>query len=220
VRALALLAGASLALPLAAAACDDATKPPFLPEASPSAETGGLDGFRAFAGQIGQAIRDADGRLFIERAQPTHIFCTGKEEEPYPCFPHAAGVVEGIWSERWRTEFVNLVPPEDVASGFESFVSAAAAGESDRFGSGEAALYAIASGPEELTFGESFYAILTAISGRPPGRSTIAYQFIFRQGRWRLLGEVHAWDESLFVEWLNGTCADCYDQWERWEGTP
>ena len=217
-RALALLVAASVSLTLLAA-CDGAKKPPFLPETSPTPDTAGLGGFRAFAGQIAQAIRDGDGQLFVDRAQPTQVMCTGKEED-YPCFWHAAGFLEGIWFERWRTEVVDLVPPEDVAADFESFVSAAAAGESDRFGRGEAALYAIASGPGAPAFRESFYAILTAISGQPPGRSTIAYQFSFSQGRWRLLGEVHAWDESLFVEWLNGTCADCYDQWERWEGTP
>jgi len=239
VRALPLLAGASLTLLLAAAACDGATKAPFLPEASPTAtaeatptaqptptsvatptavpEPGGRTGFRAFAALIDAAIADANGRIFIDRAQLSEVTCTG-EEELGPCTGAAAGLVDGIWQGLWRTDAVGLVPPEQIAFGFESFVTDAEGGESDGFGAGSAALYALASGRQGE--GEAFYAVVTAISpgDAGPERRIAVYQFTFDGERWRLYRVVEA--GALFEEWLSGNCTDCYDQWARWEGNP
>jgi len=236
VRALALLAGASLALLLATAACDDATKPPFLPEASPSPaatptatptsvpdtptpppESGGLGGFRAFASQIDAAIADSKGRIFIDRAQLSEVTCTG-EEELGPCTGEAAGMVDGVWQGLWRTDAVGLAPPEQIAFGFESFVADAEVGESDGFGAGSAILYALASGRQGE--GEAFDAVVTAIFAGDEGleRRIAVYQFTFDGERWRLYGVFEA--GALYEEWLSGDCTDCYDQWERWEGNP
>ena len=233
-RALALLAGASLALLLAAAACDDARKPPFLPEASPSPaatatptsipdtptpppESGGPGGFRAFASQIDAAIADAKGRIFIDRAQLSEVTCTG-EEELGPCTGEAAGMVDGVWQGLWRTDAVGLVPPEQIAFGFESFVADAQVGESDAFGAGGAVLYALASGRQDE--GEAFYAVMTAIFAGDEGleRRITVYQFTFDGERWRLYGVFEA--GALYEEWLSGECGECYDRWERWEGNP
>ena len=240
-RALPLLAGASLTLLLAAAACDGATKAPFLPEASPTAtaeatptaqptptsvatptavpEPGGRTGFRAFAALIDAAIADANGRIFIDRAQLSEVTCTG-EEELGPCTGAAAGLVDGIWQGLWRTDAVGLVPPEQIAFGFESFVADARAGDSDTFGSGSALLYALAHArPGVFGEGQAYYAVVTGIfqeSGAPERRIAV-YQFTFDGERWRLYAVIEA--GVLFEEWLSGDCAYCYDQWERWEAS-
>jgi len=234
VRALALLVAASLS-PTLLVACDGATKPPFLPETSPTAtaeatptapatptptavpEPGGRTGFRAFAALIDAAIADANGRIFIDRAQLSEVTCTG-EEELGPCTGAAAGLVDGIWQGLWRTDAVGLVPPEQIAFGFESFVADAEGGESDGFGAGSAVLYALASGWQGE--GEAFYAVVTAIlpGDAGPERRIAVYQFTFDGERWRLYGVFEA--GALFEEWLSGNCTDCYDQWARWEGNP
>jgi len=113
------------------------------------------------------------------------------------------------------------VPPEEVGGSFDLFVSIAVATESDSFGTGEVAMYALASSPAgAFGEGESYYAILTGIfdGSEGPERRITAYEFSFNKGRWGLPGVVEA--GALFEDWLSGECSDCYDRWERWEGTP
>ena len=232
-RARALLGGASLALLLAAAACDDAKKPPFLPETSPTvtaeatptapatptptavAEEGGMTGFRAFAEQIGVAVYNADGSLFEDRAMISEQTCSGGEELG-PCVDQPEGtVLEGVWKGLWRTDLAELVPLGEIASDFEAFVADAEDGESDRFGTGNARLYALAtSGQGIFGEGEAFYAVATAIQLGDAGaeRRIEVYQFTFDGERWRLYGVIEA--GGLFEEWLTDGCADCYDHWE------
>ena len=234
-RALALLGGASLALLLAAVACDDATKPPFLPEASPTASAeatptaqptpgptatatpvpGSTEDFRAFARQIEAAVRAGDGQLFVDRARQSDETCAGTEELG-PCAGKPAGTeLEGVWRGLWRSDAIDLVPPGEITSDFESFVADAEIGESDVFGSGNARLYALASS-EQGIFGEgdAFYAVVTAIfaGDEGPKRRIAVYQFTFDGERWRLYGVVEA--GGLFEEWLTDGCAYCYDHWE------
>jgi|GEM_PF-3258547 len=185
---------------------------------APATEAGGMDGFRAFAAEIEGAIVAIDSSLLADRALPSAVTCIGQEELG-PCVGQVAGTVEGLWHGIWRTDAADLVSPEQITFLFESFVSAAASAESDAFGSGEATLYAIASSPSGIfSEDESFYAILTAMfSGlQGPERRIIAYQFAFRERKWKLVGALEA--GGLFEEWLSGQCAECYDQWERWEG--
>ena len=232
-RALPLLAGASLALLLAAVACDDAAKPPFLPQASPTVtaeatptpaatptptaipEEGGLAGFRTFVAQIVQAMAAGDGQLFVDRARQSDETCAGTEELG-PCAGKPAGTeLEGVWRGLWRSDAIDLVPPGEITSDFESFVADAEIGESDVFGSGNARLYALASS-EQGIFGEgdAFYAVVTAIfaGDEGPKRRIAVYQFTFDGERWRLYGVVEA--GGLFEEWLTDGCAYCYDHWE------
>ena len=127
-------------------------------------------------------------------------------------------MVDGVWQGLWRTDAVGLVPPEQIAFGFESFVADAEVGESDGFGAGGAVLYALASGRQDE--GEALYAVMTAIFAGDEGleRRIAVYQFTFDGERWRLYGVFEA--GALYEEWLSGDCTDCYDQWERWEGNP
>ncbi|MDP2673944.1 MAG: hypothetical protein Q8Q00_03450 [Dehalococcoidia bacterium] len=236
-RALTLLVGASLALLLAAAACDGARKPPFLSEASPTAtaeatptaaatptsvatptavpEEGGMTGFRAFAEQIGVAVYNADGSLFEDRARQSDETCAGTEELG-PCAGKPAGTeLEGLWRGLWRTDLAELVPPGEIASDFEAFVAEAEDGESDGFGTGNARLYALASSGQGIFGeGEAFYAVATAIQLGDAGaeRRIEVYQFTFDDERWRLYGVIEA--GALFEEWLTDGCGDCYDHWE------
>jgi len=245
VRPLALLAGGSLALLLAAAACDDAAKPPFLPEASPTVtaeatptvaatpttlptrpassptpETRDIDGFRAFVAQIAQAVAAGDGQIFVDRARQSDETCAGTEELG-PCAGKPAGTeLEGLWRGLWHTDATELVAPDEIATDFESFVADALTGETDGFGAGSARLYALASSKLGI-FGEgdAYYAIVTGIlpGDEGPERHIEVYQFTSDGERWRLYGVIEA--GVLYEEWLSGECGECYDRWERWEGT-
>ena len=245
-RPLALLAGGSLALLLAAAACDDAAKPPFLPEASPTVtaeatptvaatpttlptrpassptpETRDIDGFRTFAAQIAQAVVAGDGQIFVDRARQSVETCAGTEELG-PCAGKPAGTeLEGLWRGLWHTDAAELIAPDEIATDFESFVADALTGESDGFGGGSAVLYALASSALGIFGeGEAFYAVATAIQLGDAGaeRRIEVYQLTFDGERWRLYGVIKA--GVLYEEWLSSDCAECYDKWERWEGAP
>jgi hypothetical protein len=226
VRAAALLSGAALSAALLTACDGGATEPPFLSEELPTltaapTESGGMDGFREFATLIQTALTDKQAQFFTDRAAPTKVLCTGQEQLG-PCAGQQADTVEsGVWYGLWGTDAVGLVAPEEVGSNFDLFVSMAAEAESDSFGTGEVALYALASSPAgAFGEGESYYAILTGIfdGSDGPERRIAAYEFSFNKGRWGLPGVVEA--GVLFDEWLSGDCAECYDHWERWEGTP
>jgi hypothetical protein len=245
-RTLTLLGGVSLALLLAATACEEARRPPFEPSTVPSAtprptatvavaptsasppptssptpEVHDLDGFKRFAANIVEAVATRSGQLFAERARESSTKCAGTEELG-PCAGKPAGTeLEGVWWGLWRTDAVELHPPDTIASDFESFVADAEAGESDGFGAGSAALYALAHNrPGVFGEGEAYYAILTGIFEGDAGmeRRIAAYQFSFDGERWRLYSVIEA--GPLYEEWLSGECPDCYDQWERWEGVP
>ena len=238
-RARALLASVSLPLLVVAVACEEATRPPFQPSAAasataratptvaatptiaPAAEAPGLEGFRQFATNIDQAVASSDGRLFVERARASSETCSGTEELG-PCAGKPAGTdLEGVWRGLWRSDAVDLVPPAEIAADFESFEADALGGESDGFGAGDALLYALASSQQAIFGGaEAFYAVVTAIapSDARPERRIQVYQFTFDGDVWRLTGVIDA--GVLFEEWLSGDCADCYEHWERWEGTP
>lgn len=248
-RAAVLLSGAALSAAVLTACDGGATEPPFLVEISPTPtaeatptaeptvvamptavsktptpppESGGMDGFRAFATLIQTALTDKQAQFFTDRAAPTKVLCTGQEQLG-PCAGQQADTVEsGVWYGLWGTDAVGLVAPEEVGSNFDSLVSMAAEAELDSFGTGEVALYALASSSAgAFDEGESYYAILTGIfeDSEGPERRIAAYQFSFdKGGRWGLHGVVET--GVLFDAWLSGECAGCYDHWERWEGTP
>lgn len=226
---LALLA--AVAASLALAACEEGGGPTMTPTATssptatatasptPAGETGGMEGFRAFAAQIQAAIAAADGTLFADRAFITEIECTGADELG-PCAGRPAGTtVSGVFSGIWRTDAVDLVSPDTIAEGFAGFINGADVGQADEFGIGLAVLYALAR--SQVQDQEAFLAIVAAIlrdENDQPIRRVQVYQFLFRDGRWQLFGQIAA--GGLYGEWLSGDCADCYTGWERWEGGP
>jgi hypothetical protein len=220
VRALPLLGGGSLALLLAAAACDDATKPPFLPEASPTATAGatptapatptptavpeaaGMAGFRAFAVQIEAAVEARDVDFFLSNAQISTTSCPNDFEPRCQGLPDGA-TVEGIWLGKWRSHAFLLTPEDFHANLTDYFASLP-----------EPTLIAIA-GLERVVGGVIGGPASFAIVGAPDDstQSTI-FQFVSINGTWRfkLTG-------GGGQEWLSGDCADCYyDTWEPWTG--
>jgi hypothetical protein len=206
VRALPLLGDGSLALLLAASACDEAAKPPFLPSASPSPaatatptsvpdtptpppESGGLGGFRAFASQVEQAIADGDASFFSDRA---------------------------------KSDLFGLVSVEEYSAMLQAWFASANAGLSDEYGSGAPVLYALAHRLARGDSPETYVAVATGIFIVDTYLCRNARQarcFVFQRlnGQWRLTGEAC---RPEGFGWLSGDCGDCYDQWERWEGTP
>ncbi len=239
-RALALLGDAALALLLVSVACDGATKPPFLPEASPTvtaeatptapttptptavAEEDGMTGFRAFAALIDAALAEGDGAFFADRGVEKELTCTGLEELS-PCSGQSPGtILRGIPWGIYASDALELVPPDEYASMLEGWFASARHGERDEFGAGAATLYALAHRVANPVADEAYLAIVTAIvlrEGADERQSRIlAFQAI--GGRWRLIDETFAWPPHTRDQWLSGDCTDCYDQWERWEGNP
>ena len=222
-RALPLLAGGTTCaiLVAGAVACDEATKPPFLPEASPTAETGGLDGFRAFAGQIDAALVEGDGSFFADRGEEIDMTCAG-DEQLGPCAGQPAGtVLRGIPGTAWQSDAFALFPTDDYESLLEDWFAEAMLDQSDEFGDGAVKLFALA----QLGGGNSeFLAITTAILNTGPAtevqRQARMLRFAFEEGAWKLRGEILGAVSFTAEPWLSGNCAECYDQWERWEGTP
>ena len=239
-RALALLAGASLALLLAAAACDgDVTEPPFVPEASPSAtteatptapatptptavpESGGTEGFRAFAAQVDAALAEGDASFFSDRGEEMEVTCQGDEQLGF-CMGQPPGTIfRGIPGTAWQSDAFALFPTDDYESLLEDWFAEALLDQSDEFGDGAVKLFALA----QLGGGDGeFLAITTAILNTGPAtevqRQARMLRFAFEEGAWKLRGEILGAVSFTAQPWLSGDCGDCYDQWERWEGTP
>ena len=243
-RALALLAGASLALLLAAAACDDATKPPFLAEISPlpsptatsapaptptaapetptpEGECDGMDCFRAFAPLIDAALADGDGAFFSDRGEEMEVTCQGDEQLGF-CMGQPPGTIfRGIPGTAWQSDAFALFPTDDYESLLEDWFAEALLDQSDEFGDGAVKLLALA----QLGGGDGeFLAITTAILNTGPAtevqRQARMLRFAFEEGAWKLRGEILGAVSFTAEPWLSGNCAECYDQWEQWEDAP
>jgi len=242
VRALTLLAGTSLVLLVSAVACDGARKPPFLPEASPtvtaeatqtatptvapnpmtSPEAGGIDGFHAFAALVWQAIVNRDSSFFAERGLEDEMTCTG-DEQLGPCVEQPAGtVLRGIPGAAWQSDAFSLFSPDEYAAMLDDWFDGARPERSDAYGDGAVMPYALARSAS-LGSGEEFLAIVTAILDTGPAtetqRQARIFRFAFNEGVWSLTGEILAAVTFTAEPWLSGDCAECYDHWERWEGT-
>jgi hypothetical protein len=200
------------------------------PEATPSAEetpaggAEGFDAFRAFADQIEAALERRDAAFFVERALPTELTCTG-EELPLPCAGQPAGkTISGIPSRAWASDASSLLEPEEYALWLEDYFDTPLPDLSDEYGSGSLTLYALAHSQTEGK--EVFRAITTSIvdrypTGTPIGqteREAHVFDFVFEDDRWQFVGETVALTSVTSPDWLSGSCATCYDHWERWEG--
>ena len=238
-RPLALLAGASLPLLVVAVACDDATRPPFQPSAAASAtseatptapatptptavpESGGTEGFRAFAAQVDAALAEGDASFFSDRGEEMEVTCQGDEQLGF-CMGQPPGTIfRGIPGTAWQSDAFALFPTDDYESLLEDWFAEAMLDQSDEFGDGAVKLFALAQfGGED---GE-FLAITTAILNTGPAtevqRQARMLRFAFEEGAWKLRGEILGAVSFTAEPWLSGNCTDCYDQWERWEGNP
>ena len=228
-KAPALLAGASLALLVTAAACDDATKPPFLPEASPSpamqatptapatpkatatapATPADLDGFRAFAVHVEEAVRSRDADWFTNMATVVSLVCPMNYPTQSMCEGMPEGtVVRGIQTGGWRSE-VQLQPIDEFRSSTAQYLSSLA----------DPTLFAIAAADRDVggsIGGPAVFAVV--VSADDPSNTTRVFEFVEYGGAWSMPLVIYV--SNLASEWLNGNCGECYDRWERWEGNP
>ncbi len=192
-----VLGALTLAL-LALAACDSgATEVPFLPEtATPvppeivASPGTASQAFESFR-LFGRQIADAMA------ANDTSFFLDSA------ILSSAEDGGEGIWLGLWRSEAVPE-PPEGVRRLL-----------ADYFGEGPwlyalAAVYRDAGG---VIGGPTYFAI-TAL----PADASTTHVLYFRltDDTWRLAGVIRGGE--LSSDWLGGTCADCYDYWERTKG--
>jgi len=222
VRALALLADESLALLLATAACDDATKPPFLPEASPTATTeatstaqptpampADLEGFRAFAAHLDEAVRSRDADWITNMATVSSLICPMNYPTQSICDGLPEGtVVRGIQTGRWRSEG-QLQPIDEFRSSTLQYLSSLA----------DPTLFAIAAADRYVggsIGGPAVFAVV--VSADDPSNTTHVFEFVEHGGAWSMPLVIYV--SNLNSEWLTGDCAECYDRWERWEGNP
>jgi len=226
VRALALLGGASLALLLAAAvACDDAKKPPFLPEESPTVTAeatataqptpspsptataapapGSMESFRAFARQIEAAVKAGDAEFFMGIAKISTIVCPNEFESRCDGQPDGAQI-EGVWFGRWHSEG-SLLSEDEMRAAISAYLDSLA----------DPALHAIGRRDGAGLVGQvSFFAVV--VSAERPGESTYVFEFVPRGAAWSFASVMEA--PVLAEEWLSGGCGECYAEWERWEG--
>jgi hypothetical protein len=223
----ALLGGASLALLLAAAvACDDAKKPTFLPEASPTVTAeatataqptpspsltataapapGSMESFRAFARQIEAAVNARDAGFFMGIATISTVVCPNEFESRCEGQPDGAQI-EGVWFGRWRSEG-SLLSKDGMGEAINTYLDSLA----------DPALHAIGRRDGAGLVGEvSFFAVV--VSAERPEESTYVFEFVHSNATWRFASVMEA--PVLVEEWLSGGCSECYAEWERWEGT-
>ncbi len=249
-RALILLSATALSAAVLTACDGGATEPPFLletsptptaetaatPEPTPTAvptptaapetptpppESGGMDGFRAFAVLIDAALAENDASFFVDRGVEDEITCAG-DEQIGPCMDQPAGaVVRGIPYGIAQSEGTFL-PLGDYAATLADWFAAARPDLSDEYGGGGLTLYALAHRPAPEGSEEAYLAIITGIfTGGPDAfRQARIPGFRFLDGSWRLTGDLLAAAEFAVPDYLSGDCDFCYDHWERWEGSP
>lgn len=234
---------AALAISLAVAACNGGGNAPadITPKATPSptvapgptptpepsstptpvAESGGMEGFRDFATLIDHAVAESNGDFFAQRGLVEEITCTG-EETIGACSGQPAGtIIRGIPGAIAQSDASSLFPPEKYAAMLREWFAIARPDLSDEYGNGTPILWALAHRPATGGIEEAYQAIITGIfTNGPVGlRQARILSFQFQDGSWRLREELFATITQTATDYLSGECADCYDQWEPWEGS-
>jgi len=171
------------------------------PVGSPDAA---FDSFRQFASRIEAAVQAQDTNFFIDNAVLGSLECPNELQGdcglPYPT------IIEGIRVGLWQSE--GTVQPRDE---FKVTLGDYLASEPQ--------LYSLAEAYSEgvgVIDGQEYFAILTN-SAAPP--HTVVFVFVNDKGVWRFSLFMNArTPESVVNDWLSGTCTECYDYWEPWEG--
>jgi hypothetical protein len=186
-----------------------------------SGESGGTEGFRAFAQLIEAALTEQDATFFVERTRLTEVTCTGAEFEPVPCQENPAGTtLSGVLQMGWGSDFSQIHTTAEYSDRLEALFSVGRGDLSDEYGSGSLALYALAHGHQNGE--EVFRAITTLIVDTPGGsagqtqREVHVFDFVFEDGRWGFVWEIAAAGSFQVSQWLGGELGDCYDQYEAW----
>ena len=218
-RALSLLSGAALSVAVLAACDGGGTESPSLPEESPTpveqtaatpeptptAVPADMESFRTFAEKVETAIEERDAEFFVASAKMSVVVCPNEFEPRCEGQPPETAI-EGIWLGRWRSEG-SLQTPDEMMGALAAYLNSLA----------EPSLHAIGLREGAGLVGErSFFAVVA--SSDEPGDSTYVFEFVPSDSAWRFASVMEA--PVLADEWLSGECAECYDHWERWEGTP
>ena len=163
--------------------------------------------------------------MLLAHARPQRLTCDGESFAPCEGLPEGT-VLEGIYVTELATEEVRIVPVPEVAQDFAEILGRAPSDVADEFGGARPVLYALATKGVGQEGGSLYYAVVSAMQFRPPAMEDLvrlvrAYQFAMDTASpagWVMIGTLRA--DTLTEKWLSGECADCYDQWERWEGMP
>jgi hypothetical protein len=168
-----------------------------------------MEGFRLFAEQIEAALQAGDEEFFFQRAETSSLVCPN-EFEPR-CSGEADGSsVEGVWLAHWQSEG-SLLTPEDFRTEVSDYLDSLSA----------PILFALATDSRET--GSLIGAeppVFFAIVGQEgdPVDSVRVFELRFAGAEWRLrvMMTVPGVGQD---DWVSGACADCYEDWEPWEGS-
>jgi len=203
--------------------------PPLTATASPvpAGETGGMEGFRAFAVQIDAAVKEKNVQFFSGRARFEEVTCPPEPPgELVACADEPPGTVVQVLSDISYPFEGAGVSREQFESSLEQWFAGAKPDLSDQYGSGALALYALASSSAPRMVGEGDHAIVTGIVDwlpdmpPPAERAVLFFTWQFLDDRWQLISSGSAHPPEYIPDWLSGQCAKCYDHWERWGDNP
>jgi len=165
-----------------------------------------FDSFREFALRIEAAVESGDTNFFTDNAVFSTLECPNELQGdcgfPYPT------TIEGIRVGLWQSEGTVQASDEFKRTLTDYFAA------NPRLDSLAALNRDIGGG----IGGPAYYAILNSTAA--PSGTTIALGFVNDGGAWRFYLYLNAGTtERSTNEWLSGTCAECYDYWEPWEGS-
>jgi len=182
-----------------------------------------FDGFREFSSLFIEALASGDTSFVIDRADRVSVTCEGTEQAG-PCSGAAAGEVRyGIPGSAWRSDARGIFMDEDYAVNLSRCRDASLPDLSDEYGAGALRLFALGSMARQD--GRTYEVITTSITNQYPSTGYSvgepfreAHVFYFHRNgvEWRFDGETAAAASITAVDWLSGTCSQCYDYWERW----
>ncbi len=178
-----------------------------------------FDEFRVFTRQIDNAARTDDSRFFANRGIEYLTVCQERDTS-LECTGQPVGTrLEGIYAFNSQTGDVLLMSRDAFATMLDDWWATALHEKSDDYGSGEPRVEGIArwDGNEAL----AVVSLIAETDHSVTQRQARIFRFIqIADGVWALHVERFLPTYDLVARWLSGTCAECYDYWERWEDSP
>jgi hypothetical protein len=158
-------------------------------------------GFRDFAQLVDSALQREDIKFFRQRAQTEHVVCRPEDVQvagpAKPC-ERTGDEYEGLNLVYWRSDQEGKARIDTVLMMIEGLWTQAIAGASDKFGGGQARVYALG-GPGHTT-------IVTAITTREvrqgdmlstiPRRAVLVIHWRLVDGDWRFFRVDHAFAQA------------------------
>ena len=179
-------------------------------------ETGGIEGFRAFAEQIEAAVQGGDTSFFSDAAILSTYTCTDQVAEFSVCKGQTTGEeVQGFWFGYAPGEGEQLATLDEYETDLRDWFSQTAEVASDEYGPGNASLYAIAHGT--VVDEDAYVAIVTSIHGTEDLVRTVRlFRWQFQDGSWRHTSLLET--GASIDEFLSESGPAGYIEWERWDG--